>query len=72
MSRLVDYFVIVGFDHEKESKYKNLITLVPTKLIIPLTYWYADLCGAKNYQVYTATGWIFSKRLLIFVKKKNK
>lgn len=21
MSRLVDYFVIVGFDHEKESKY---------------------------------------------------
>jgi len=24
MSRLADYFVIVGYDHDKESKYKLL------------------------------------------------
>lgn len=33
MSRLADYFVIVGYDHEKERKYKHQKKFMDIKLV---------------------------------------
>lgn len=40
MSRLADYFVIVGYDHEKESMYCMKIELLMNELWTLNSYWY--------------------------------
>lgn len=38
MSRLADYFVVVGYDHEKESKISSSVHLLSIFLTLALLY----------------------------------